>query len=346
MRPTTRGWGALAVVVAALVLAWSFGERSLNAVAAPTLAALAVAVVSVYRADPPAVTFEEPRAGFPGEQRTLSFRVEGDGLAVVRHRLPAGLTGRPVDGTASLPRSFEQTVTLEARGVYELGPPEVRQRDPLGLVERRVAADASTQLVVYPQVYALADPTLGGVLADPMTTERQEFDRLREYVPGDPLRNVHWKSSAKQDDFLVMEFSPTQRSETLRVAAAAEAGGADRMAGAAATLTDAALEAGLTVELWVPDGHLPPGSGETHRENAMRLLARTGHGDVEEAARAGADVLVSGDSDAVNVRLPEDRRSFASLVTGRKRRTDSATGRTTGSGEADERADRNREVVT
>jgi len=346
MRPTTRGWGALAVVVAAVVLAWAFGERSLNAVAAPTLAALAVAVVSVYRADPPAVDFEEPRAGFPGEERTLSFRVEGDGLARVRHALPAGLTGRSVDVTAPLPRSFEQPILLETRGVYELGPPEIRQRDPLGLVERRVAAEACTQLVVYPQVYALADPTLGGVLADPMSTERQEFDRLREYVPGDPLRNVHWKSSAKQDDFLVMEFSPTERSETLRLAAAAEAGGADRMAGAAATLTDAALDAGLTVELWVPDGHLPPGSGETHRENAMRMLARTGHGDVDEAARAGADVLVSGGPDAVSVRLPENRRPFDSLVTGQKRRTDSAIGRAADADRADERPGRSHEVTT
>jgi len=322
MRLTRRGWGALAAVVVTLLLAWSFGERSLNAVAAPTLAALAVAVVSVYRADPPEVTFAEPRAGFPGEQRTLSFQVEGDGLAVVRHALPAGLTGQPVDATASLPRSFEQPVTLAARGVYELGALEIRQRDPLGLVERRVAAQASTQLVVYPQVYALADPTLGGIFADPMAAERQEFDRLREYVPGDPLRNVHWKSSAKQDEFLVMEFSPTERTETLRLAATAESGGADRMAGAAATLTDAALQAGLTVELWVPDGHLPPGSGEVHRENAMRLLARTEHGDVDDGARVGADVVITGESDAVSVELPEDHRSFDSLVTGQKRRTD------------------------
>jgi uncharacterized protein (DUF58 family) len=143
-----------------------------------------------------------------------------------------------------------------------------------------------------------------------------------------------------------MEFSPTQRSETLRVAAAADAGGADRMAGAAATLTDAALDADLTVELWVPDGHLPPGSGESHRENAMRLLARTGHGDVDEAARLGADVLITGGPDAVSVRLPEDRRSFDSLVTGRKRQTDSVTGRAGDSDGADEPGGRDLEVLS
>jgi uncharacterized protein (DUF58 family) len=327
MRLTTRGWTAVAVLVAAVALAWGFGERSLNAVAAPTLAALVVAAVLVRRGDPPRVTFEEPRAGFPGEERTLSFRVEGDGLARVRQSLPEGLTGPAVDETGPLPRSLAQPVTLEARGVYEMGPPTVAQRDPLGLVEHRVQPEATTQLVVYPQVYVLADPTLGGVLADPMTAERQEFDRLREYVPGDPLRNVHWKSSAKHEEFLVMEFSPTERTETLRVAAGAAPGAEDRMAGAAATLTDAALAAGLTVELWVPDGHLAPGSGETHRENAMRLLATAGNGDVGEAARAAADVAISADARRTTVRLPEGERSFDSLVTGTKRRTDSAVAR-------------------
>ncbi len=335
---TRRGWTAVVGVVLAVVLAWSFGERSLNAVATPTLAALAVAGVVLWRADPPTITFEELRAGFPGETRALSFRVDGDGLARVSHSLPAGLAGRPVDETGPLPRSFDQEMTLESRGVYELGPPEIRQRDPLGLIERRAEADASARLVVYPQVYRLADPTLGGVLADPMTTERQEFDRLREYVPGDPLKNVHWKSSAKHDDFLVMEFAPTERSETLRIAGEAHDEGADRMAGATATLTEAALEAGLTVELWVPDGHLPPGTGEAHRENAMRLLATTGPGSLDEAARADADVVVTTGPEETDIRLPEGQRTFGSLVTGRKERTDSAVVRDTdadGDGDAD-----------
>jgi len=327
MRLTGRGWAAVAVVVAAVVLAWAFGERSLNAVAAPTLAALAAALVAVWRADPPTVAFDDPRAGFPGEERALSFRVEGDGLARVVQSLPAGLTARPIDETVALPRAFDQAVTLEARGVYEVGPPEVRQRDPLGLVERRAGTDTTAELVVYPQVYALADPTLGGILADPATAERQEFDRLREYVPGDPLNNVHWKSSAKHDEFLVMEFAPTERTETLSIAAAAETGGADRMAGATATLTDAALEAGLTVELWVPDGHLPPGKGEVHRENAMRLLATTGHGSVSDAVRAEADVAISAGPRSTAVRLPEGQRPFESLVTGRRQRTDTAVNR-------------------
>lgn len=332
MRPTRRGVTATALVLVAIVLAASFGERSLDAVAVPTLVALAVAAIVVRRADSPTVSVEDLRAGRPGEERTLRVSVAGTGIARVDQPLPDGLAGRPVDETRSLPQGFERDVTLGTRGVYGVGPPTVTQRDPLGLLERRVDTDASTQLVVYPRVHTLADPTIGGLLPDPLTAERQEFDHLREYVPGDPLKNVHWRSSAKYDDFLVVEFVPPERSGTLRIAAEAEPGTADRMAEAAATLADAALDRGLSVELWVPDGHLGPETGSAHRENVMRLLARTGHGEVETAVRADADVVVSATRSATTVRLPKGRRSFDSLVTGRTKRTDSTvagTGRPT-----------------
>jgi uncharacterized protein (DUF58 family) len=323
MRLTTRGWVAASLVGLAVVLAWAFGERSLNAVAAPTLAALVVAGVLVYRAAPPTVEYDLPRPGFPGEQRHIRFDVDGDGLATVRHSLPPGLTTQAVDATVTLPRTFELPVTLETRGVYEVGPPDIRQRDPLGLVERRVGIDTAGTMLVYPQVYTLADATLGGLFADRTTAERQEFDRLREYVPGDPLRNVHWKSSAKHDDFLVMEFSPTERTESVSIAATADQGRADRMADATATVALAALDAGLSVELVVPDGHIPSGVGDTHRENLLRLLARTGHGTVEPSRRETADVVVDAGESSTVVELPGDanRRSFDSLVTGREEYT-------------------------
>jgi uncharacterized protein (DUF58 family) len=321
MRLTARGWTAVGLVALAVVLAWAFGERSLNAVAAPTLAALVVAGLSVWRSDPPTVEYGVPRPGFPDDERSLRIDVDGDGLASVRYSPPPGLSARQIDATVALPRTFERTVTLAARGVHDLGAPVVGQRDPLGLVERRTEAEAGGTLLVYPRVYALADATLGGLFSDRATAERQEFDRLREYVPGDPLKNVHWKSSAKRDDFLVMEFAPTDRTESITVAATAEEGCADAMADATATVALAALDAGLSVELVVPEGHLPPGKGETHREDLLRLLAETGHGTVEPADAENADVLVESGPESTLVSLPGAQRAFESLVTGRPGRT-------------------------
>ncbi|MHB9287056.1 DUF58 domain-containing protein [Halobacteriales archaeon Cl-PHB] len=317
MRLTRRGWGAALLVLLAVGLAWQAGQRELNAIAAPVLAALLLAVVLVWRTDPPEVDRDRIRPGFPGEHRRDVLTLEGSGVVSVRERRPASLGVEDVDGVVTLPHSLETDLELARRGAFELGPPTVAQRDPLGLVARRVDTDAAVEVVVYPRIHDLGGRgSLAALLADELLTERQEFDRLREYVPGDPLKNVHWKSSAKHDDFLVMEFAPTKRTEQVTVVADAAEGCADEMAAAAASVADLALEADLSVALTLPDHHLPPGAGETHREHALGLLARAGAGDVPDTVHAEADVSIRATPDETRIRVVDRSTTLESLLVG------------------------------
>jgi len=316
MRLTRRGWVAVAVLAGTYVAAWLAGERALNAVAAPLLAALVTGAVLVWRADPPALSYDSFRAGFPGDERTLTVTVEGGGIVTVAQPLPAGLAGNAIDAVVTPPHEFERQVTLARRGVYRLDAPAVRQRDPLGLVSTAVAVDPACEFVVYPQVYDLADRHVGRLFSDENVAERQEFDRLREYVPGDPLRNVHWKSSAKRDDFFVMEFAPTERTETVTIAAEADEGDADAMAAAVATVALAALDADLQVALTVPDDGLSAGRGDTHRGNLLRLLTGAGAGRVPAEARGEADVSIRADADGTRVHIGDRTERFATLHSG------------------------------
>ena len=314
MRLTRRGWGALVVVALAYTAAYLSGARALNAVVAPTLAALAAGAVLVFRADEPTITYGSLRSGYPGQTRTLSVGVEGDGVVTLGQALPDGVAATDLGATVTPPHSIERTITFAERGVYRLGAPTVRQRDPLGFVGRRVDAAVDVEFVVYPTVYAMDEGRLSTLFADELAAERQEFDRLREYVPGDPLKNVHWKSSAKYDDFLVMEFSPSQRTETVHIAADATAGNDDAMATAAATLALGALDAGLAVELTVPDTRVASGQGEAHRENLLRALAGAGAGTVPDGVHDGADVSVRADSDGARVRYGDRTERFESVL--------------------------------
>lgn len=301
---TRRGRGAAALAVLAIVFGWGFGARSLNAIAAPTLVALVAGAFFVSRGTHPSVELSELDPGFPGETRTISLALSGTGLTTVELSFPDGVEGMPVDCTATVPDTIERELELDSRGVYRIGPPKVEQRDPLGLFERPVDVDRTTELLVYPRLYSLSrGAILSQFFLDELEAERQEFERLREYTPGDPLRRIHWKSSAKHDEYLVMEFSPSRRSETATIVGTAPRGEVDRMARIAATIADLALDSGFNVEVAVPGGHVPPGQGTAHRENILRLLARTKSGMSTPLDGEDADFEITFESGDLVVRL-------------------------------------------
>lgn len=314
MRLTRRGRVAGLLVVLAIAMGWQFGARSLNAVAVPVGAALVVGAVSVYRGETPTIALSPVDPGDPGDTRRLAGTVEGSGFATVGLQLPAGLGGATVDATTSLPGGFEREIELTARGVYTVGPATIRYRDPLGLVERRAETAETTRVVVYPRRYEVSlDGALGSVLGDESQPERQSFDRIREYEPGDPLRNVHWKTSAKHEEFHVVEFEPTERPETVTIAAASMPGRADEMAEAAASIARAALDAGLDVEVVGPQESLPPGQGTAHWENLLGLLARAGSGSPADGSLEAADIRIRAVTDETAVRTATSRATVSEL---------------------------------
>jgi len=315
MRPTLRGLAVLAVVALALSAAAVSGQRSLNAVAAPLLGAVAYGAVQCWWADPPTVTVDAVRPGHPGDERTVRISLEGSGVVGVAWDWPAGIEGEPVDAVLALPETVTAEVRLAERGVHDLDGLTVSRRDSLGLVRSPASVTDATTVVVYPEVHAVAgDGALSALLADERQVERQEFDRLREYEAGDPLRRIHWKTSAKRDEFFVVEFASGTRQPRVTVAAEAAEGRADEMAAAAATVALHALGAGLDVGLVLPTESVPAGGGEAHRANLLSVLARAEAGRLTDADRAAADVSVVADDAETTVRMGERATAFASLL--------------------------------
>ncbi len=292
MRPTRRALALVAVCALAVWLAITFGARSLNALVVPALVALAAAAVQLFLAERPTVTRSQPAAGFPGDVRRIELVVEGG------QPLSAGVTERAGDGlrseftsaTLSVPTTVDYEVELQARGERRLGPLALTVTDVFGLFSKAFEYPKRTPVLVYPPVEDLAAAgVLGGVVE--RTDHRERFDELREYVPGDSLRDVHWKSSAKRDDLVVMEFDGTRELTGLTLVAESTAGHADAMASAAASVAVALLDTGIAVSLCYPDGRVERAGGEPQRERVLSALARTGPGRVER----DADVRVLAD---------------------------------------------------
>lgn len=109
-------------------------------------------------------------------------------------------------------------VDMAKRGVYRLASVSVVARDPLGLFAFRRSFPAEGELVVYP-----TPEDIGGIVLT--GSERYGYrdfpfpaahgsggepDGVREYVPGDQLRRMHWKSVARTGKLNVIEFEESR----------------------------------------------------------------------------------------------------------------------------------------
>jgi uncharacterized protein (DUF58 family) len=330
MSATRRAYAVFGVCLLALAAGSAFGARALNAIVVPGLVALAAGWIGTRRATPPTVTRSQPSPGFPGDERTIALDIDADRstAATVYDRVGSGLSASAGRIETAVPGRVEYDCRLDERGEHALGPVTVTVEDALGLFARNFRSSTTTGVLVYPSVRRLSDRAHQAFLAggeDALLDDRGEFDSLREYVPGDPLRDVHWKSSAKQDEFVVTEFAPGEDEEGLTVVAEAASGEADAMATATATIACWLLDAGVEIDLVTPDGRLPGASPGT-REGILALLARAGAGRVSSADREGTDVSIRAERDGVTVEIGGSTFAFDRLVDSRSTPRGSPTG--------------------
>ena len=146
------------------------------------------------------------------------------------------------------------------RGVYRLGPLELRLSDPLGLATTSRVTALESSLTVHPY-YELVP--LRGVsthrdydrrLSTPVLGKGgNEFYMLREYVPGDDLRHVHWPTTARMDNLVIRQPESLRRGR-LTVVADLRRGVVDdesveSVLSAVASLAMSGLRAGLQVRV-------------------------------------------------------------------------------------------------
>lgn len=319
MKLTRRGLGMIAVVLGAIAMGAMFGARGLNAVAAPGIVALVAAVVQVYRLDAPSLDREVPDNGYRGETVPirLEFGVAKPFSAHLHDVVGEGLTADDNDRDIALTSgTIEYAVTLEERGERSVGPTYLEARDVLGLVEKTIRYPGRDSLLVRPQIHVLAGPRREDLirLYGGHGDERQEFDHLRHYERGDPLRDIHWKSSAKQPDgeLIVKEFAAEEGTRTVEIAAGAAPGCADAMADAAASIAIDLLRTGVAVGVRTPSGHLDADIGLDQRNRILDHLAVAADG--QPVGAGDADIRIESTGSGVRVNLIDGGFEYRELA--------------------------------
>jgi len=332
---TRRGWGVLAVVSFLVANAVLVAGRSINAVVMPLLLVVVAAVIAIYWTDKPDLVRTLPEPGFVGETGSveLSFDVEQPTTGVVEDEVGEGIssTTNRVETTVR-DRPIRYDVTYERRGVHELGPATLAVTDVLGLASHTFEYTDTDAVLVYPTVYELTGATrseLAMLTGSALEKEREEFDRIREYESGDSLRDIHWKSSAKQpgDDLIVKEFVAEDDVGEVILSVEGAEERADEMAEAAASLAVHFLSIGVAVGMRFPDGlSIEPDAGPDHRTRLLGYLARVTGGEVTVSDREVADVRVDARDEEVSVGVGPRETTFESLAGVRTKATTTTVG--------------------
>ncbi|MFC4017533.1 DUF58 domain-containing protein [Micromonospora sp. GCM10011542] len=214
---TARGIGLLVAAVVLLGVGFRFAYPELTLLGAAAGAAVCYAALTAAwrprltvsrRADPDRVA--------RGEAASMTLTVRNTGRLRSANLLAEDRCGDravPVPLLRLRPgrdTELRYDVPTYRRGVVPVGPLRVTRRDPLGLVALARPYGDTVPVWVHPRIHPMsAVPTGAGRSLDGRVDGVPHgsitFDSLREYVVGDELRRVHWRTSARVGELMVRE---------------------------------------------------------------------------------------------------------------------------------------------
>jgi uncharacterized protein (DUF58 family) len=189
----------------------------------------------------------------------------------------------------------DRTIVFSLRcvrwGNYVLGDVRLRARDRFGLVVWEDRVDRTTRLRVYPHPEALrrlvppvaTQPFSGNEVAR-QKGEGLEFADLRPFAPGDRVRSINWRASARRNELIVNERHPERNTDVIlfldSFAEASRSGRStlDLAVGAASTIATRYLERRDRVGVVSFGGilrWLVPGTGLAQRYRIVDSLLET-----------------------------------------------------------------------
>jgi uncharacterized protein (DUF58 family) len=304
-RLTARGWGALVVVVASATLGLALGYPEGVGLAVGALLLLIVSFFLISGGGPAFALAVAP----PRVERLSDTIVRVDVEAARAHR--RGLRLRGTD--SSHPVVWDATgvhadipLPTHRRGPVSLGPWVLERVDPWGLMRRRVGEVEGVALLVVPRVRPVSLAALPSALADfggSAEMGTTTFATLREYVIGDELRHVHWRSSAKTGKLMMRQYVDVTRPRITLVLVAEERAytSADEFEEAVdfiASLAAVASSSGLDVEVVTTSGE------------------RASHGGGRSTAVLDLLALVERGASGVDTRLLRSNRATTIVVRG------------------------------
>ena len=226
-RLTNEGWIYIGGIVLVALAAINTGNNLLFLILAcliasilmsGVLSSLTIAGVQMSVALPEHIFVGQTVRGIvevTNEKQTLpsfSLRVE----AAKKRNTPAPVLLETPVYFPYVPRhsSVKQSVPMlfARRGVYRQEAFRIVTRFPFGFLQKARRLDLPSEALVYPSVEATAEfldvlPGIQGAIETLAKGRGHDLYALRDYLPTDSARHVHWKASARSGSLMVREFA-------------------------------------------------------------------------------------------------------------------------------------------
>ena len=224
--PKLRTYTVLGAAV--LTGAIAFGRPELVALALPFLGFVALGLARMPAHDLALTVALERERATEGDDVELELRVAsktGVARLVLTPSVPPGLelagaAPRPLSLTAREERSLSVPLRCRRWGRYKVGALDVSAYDSFGLVVDEHALEPRLALRVYPAAERLrrlvrpleTQPFVGNQVARAKGDGIEHAD-IRAFVPGDRLRRINWRASARRQALLVNESHPERNAD-------------------------------------------------------------------------------------------------------------------------------------
>ena len=214
--PMITGIGLIITVIIALSRVWSrrlFDRFNLN---------ISLSSTHVYQEEELYIDVEiENRKFLPlpwlriAIQLSNEIIVEGKKLKTV-----AGEMSQTVTLSGSIgwyeKKNWRVPISSKYRGNFQIGPTSIYSSDLFGLFGQKQQFNGVTRLIVYPKIISVenlslpADRPLGDLKGrNQLFEDPLRITGLRNYEPGDPLRRIDWKATAKTGEMQSKVYHPS-----------------------------------------------------------------------------------------------------------------------------------------
>ncbi len=226
-RITRQGWIYMVGIILVALAALNTGNNLLFLILASLIASILMSgVLSSVTLAGVELSLQLPEHIFEGQPVRAKVELRNEKITLPSFSLRVeGSTKKDANGAALLetpvyfpylPRqeSVVQSVPLlfPKRGVYRQEAFRIVTRFPFGFLQKARRLDLPTEALVYPSVEATEEfldvrPGIQGAMESLAKGRGQDLYALRDYMPNDSARLVHWKATARFGSLMVREFA-------------------------------------------------------------------------------------------------------------------------------------------